>query len=325
MSFLKYLKYLNPLGGLLAFADLHDKSGPLGEAVEGMKGPFESFVNSQTGGVTARDDAMMQYQTQEREAAQDWTAQREDTEYQRRVADMKAAGINPMMAAGSGGVSSSSSGSAAPSGAPAASLSEIMQMMLLPMQKKVMQAQANNLNSQAENRDKLTPAQIEDINQRIQESIAREHEAWKRADEIDYKIQLYISETLLADAQAHLAEVNAQDLQALRESRIALNEARTQEAKASATLAYWNSMYQKGLISEGMCQKVAAKIAAETTLADKQGKLLDEQSKRQAIENSVKSGHWSDEISQSGNGWDKMLMYLDRATSTLGNVLSLHN
>lgn len=319
MSFLNHLKYFNPFGGLFAFADMYNSDG---KNLDGVLKPLKSLVNAQTGGVTDRDRAMMQFETQERVAAQDWTAQREDTEYQRRMADMKAAGINPMMAAGAGGVSSPSSGSAAPSAAPAASLSEIMQMMLLPTQKKVMQAQANNLNSQAENRDKLTPAQIDDINQRIQESIAREHEAWKKAEELDYRIQLDISETLLADAQANLAKVNAEDLQALRQSRIALNEARTAEAKSQATLAYWNAMYQKGLIDEGMCSKVAAKIAAETRLADKQGKLLDEQATRQAIENSVKSGHWSTEISQEGNAWDKVLMYLDRATSTLGNVLS---
>lgn len=299
-------------------------NGPLGQMSDFVADTGLSYLAAQTGGVTERDKAMMEYQTSEREAAQDWTAQREDTEIQRRMADMKAAGINPMMAA-AGGTSSPSSGQTAPSGGSAMSLSDLMQIMLLPTQKKVMEAQAKNLNSQAENRDKLTPAQIEDINQRIQESIAREHEAWKKAEELDYKIQLDISETLLADAQAHLADVNAQDLQALRESRIALNEARTAEAKAQATLAYWNSMYQKGLISEGMCAKVAAKIAAETRLADKQGKLLDEQTTRQEIENSVKSGHWSDTISQEGNAWDKMLMYLDRATSTLGNVLSLHN
>lgn len=323
MSFLKYLKYLNPFGGLTAFADLHDNKGPLGEAVEGMQGPVESFINAQTGGVTARDEAMMNYQTQEREAAQDWTAHREDTEMQRRVADFKAAGVNPMMAVGAGGVSSSSSGSAAPSAAPAASLSELVQLMLLPMQKKVMQAQANNLNSQAENRDKLTPAQIDEINQRIQESIAREHESWKRQEELDYRIQLEISQTLLADAQANLASVSAEDLKALRESRIALNEARTTEAKSQATLAFWNALYQKGLISEGMCAKVAAKIAAETRLADKQGKVLDEQATRQAIENSVKTGHWSDNISQEGSFLDKVLMYLDRGTATLGNILSI--
>lgn len=312
------LRYLNPLGGLNILADLTKSSD-----IPDVGNKLDSFINAQTGGVTERDKAMMEYQTQERVAAQDWTAQREDTEMQRRMADMKAAGINPMMAAGAGGVSSSSSGSAAPSAAPAASLSELMQLMLLPMQKKVMQAQANNLNSQAENRDKLTPAQIEEINQRIQESIAREHESWKRQEELDYRIQLEISQTILADAQANLANVNAEDLKALRESRIALNEARGTEARSQATLAYWNALYQKGLINEGMCHKVAEKIAAETRLADKQGKFLDEQATRQAIENSVKTGHWSDNISQEGTFLDKVLMYLDRGTATLGNILSI--
>lgn len=274
------------------------------------------------------------FSADEAQKNRDFQLEMDSTKYQRQVADMKAAGINPMMAAG--GTPTTPSGSAA---SPAASgegsginLGSVLQLLSLPAQIEKTKAEADeakagaqNKRSEAESRDRLTPKQIEEIEQRIAESIAREHDKWKEAEERDYKIQLAISESLLADAQAHLAEVSAEDIQALRQSKIALNEAKAGREKNEAVLAYYNALYQKGLVDNDMPRKVVEKIDAETIQAIASANHMDAQRVRQEIENSIKNGTWSKEIKTEGTNWDRFLMHLDRATSTLGNVLSLHN
>lgn len=68
-----------------------------------------------------RDLALQAYANEnsaiEAQKARDWNAQREDTYYQRMVEDMKAAGINPIMAISGGGADISPSPTASSSSA----------------------------------------------------------------------------------------------------------------------------------------------------------------------------------------------------------------
>lgn len=58
------------------------------------------------------NDTQMRFNASEAQIARDWEERMSSTAYQRQVADMKAAGINPMVAFNSGGASTPSGGPA---------------------------------------------------------------------------------------------------------------------------------------------------------------------------------------------------------------------
>lgn len=183
----------NVLGGLVGDArSSYNSFKDVAQQISSNGGNYLAGILGQAAGMTSeRDTDMMAYQTSEREAAQDWTAQREDTEIQRRMADMKAAGINPMMAAGSGGVSSSSSGQSAPGSAPlGASLSDLMQLSLLDKQSKLLDEQIKNVGSQT-TKNLAEVLHIKEDTQRI-----KEYEKVLRETSVKLGIENYVSDVL---------------------------------------------------------------------------------------------------------------------------------
>lgn len=325
MSFLKDLMQKAKL--LIGGIGAQYRASPLGQfqqkAQDGSL--LTSAANKYLGsGLTQAEVEANAYNSEEAQKQRDWEEYMSNTETQRRMDDYRAAGINPMMAAAGSGASTPS-GAAATSVSPAGgSLSELFELALLPTQKKVMEAQAKNLEASAgekETKSDFNTAKIDEIKQNIKESQQRIDKMIAEEQKIYSEVDLNAVRELHLYSEINLNDVTAENMEALRASQIALNNARTEEAKAAAGLSYMNMLYQKGLIDNGMCEKVAAKIAAETRLANSQGHALDEQATATAIANALKSGHYSETL--DGTSVKKANLVAYRWSEIIGNILGV--
>lgn len=103
-----------------------------------------SWLDAQTGrALTGAQQQQNQFNSEQAQLSRDWSEQMDNTKYQRSVADMRAAGVNPALAM-SGGVTAPPSSSTASSGSsnPVASMSDIMSMILGKKQGRLLDAQA---------------------------------------------------------------------------------------------------------------------------------------------------------------------------------------
>lgn len=297
---------------------------------------FKNLIASLTGNqLTDAQREANQFTHDERIDAQNWTAQREDTELQRRVADARAAGINPMMVAGNGGVSSPSSGgqSVNPS-SPNFGIGDLMSIFMMPMQMRVMEAQANNLNASAS--EKSSKVHFWEVSA---------DKALAQIGQINAQIKTEGSKSEFYDSRALLARVNASNIEYLQESIKNLYDAQTDLAKSQDTFyqaqafANWiHASYEKGLIDSGYIDSLVKRVNAETadayasasehragvSLKNKQGNYVDAQASGQEIANSLANGTFTGEYMNDDNvtWFDKFVIQGSRLTGMFGNLLS---
>lgn len=114
----------------------------------------DSWLKKESGmALTGAEQQANLFNAQEADKQRLWEEQMSSTAYQRQVADMQAAGINPAMAMQGSSGASTPSGSSATSVSPSAaafSMSDIMQLLMFPIQKKLLRSQANLANKQGE-------------------------------------------------------------------------------------------------------------------------------------------------------------------------------
>lgn len=220
-----------------------------------------------------------------------WNRQMEadNTKYQRQVADMQAAGLNPMLAAG--GTLHSPTSAVAQSVSPSAAtfgLDSVLDIFKLAAELKNLNADTgkkkaeadkvaaetvgqNIVNKYQEERERLTNEGLgvsNDLNRRQINLIS------KQIDDIDSQISLRIEQTSneiekrsLIAAQALLAKMNAYQVAEMLPYAKALSVAQTQEARSNAAFAAAQAAYQNGLINAGYIDYVICKAAADSRIS----------------------------------------------------------
>lgn len=237
----------------------------------------KSLVNNHMSGA---EREAFNLNAQEAQKARDWNLQMDNTKYQRQVADMQSAGINPALAM-NGGVStqatSNATGNASTQMAPMMSVVDLAttaaNLKNLQAQKDLIDAQARLANANAEgteiankyrdryelaiavgqeNAAKLTETQISERNQAIEESKARVQKIIAEAKTEEEKQNAL-------RAQALLDKANAEQIEALKPVLIKLYEAQTEKERAIAAQAFANAAYQQGLMDSGYIEAIAKK------------------------------------------------------------------
>ena len=151
------------LGGLLSFTPLGPVAGAIGSAIGGQ---IDSN-NSASAARSAQADTNT-YNSAEAAANRDFQERMSSTAYQRAVADMQAAGLNPMLAYGQGGAGTPSGSQATSQNVQPQAVQAAASTALASSQIQVQQAQMRNIDADTE----LKEAQIPNVVQQTATSAA---------------------------------------------------------------------------------------------------------------------------------------------------------
>lgn len=287
-----------------------------------------------------------QFNAQQAQVAREWNQQMDNTKYQRQVADMQAAGVNPALAM-QGGVSTQATSNAQAQASnptpPQLDLSQVAQMAMqarqLKIQEKIADADVRLKNAEAENKEtenkyaeeynqlknkgmeavnNLTENQIKEINERIKNLSASTEKLKKEAATEEERKLLTIAERHLKETMERMTEEQRKQIVALLPFQKALMAAQTENQRAQASLNFVHAAYQQGLIDEGMIQASVLEIASNIAKNESQTTLYDKESFAKEMENSIKYG-----IFDFGRGEGKGVVNgVMRFSTMLGKIIS---
>lgn len=256
----------------------------LDEPFTQINGLVDSFINS----------TFKSGRTQQQIEQDAYTAEREDTQVQRRVSDMQAAGLNPALMYQNGGSSPSVNTAASDSGS--SGLSDLLQLAMLPLQMRQVNADISNTNAQAElasaeaartrqqkdfeaelqpllveakkESNNLTRAERNKINAQLDEISANAVKLREEANTEIEKQAYYGAQTILANAEAS-------QIVELMPYRQALMQAQTSEAAVSASLMAVERMYKQRILDSDYLDNMFSEMRSQAASAEAKAKIDD--------------------------------------------------
>lgn len=275
-----------------------------------LKEATRSLLAGWTGeSMTGAQREANEFNAVEAEKNRAWETQMSNTAYQRQVSDMVNAGVNPALAlGGTASGASTPSGTAAQSTAasPPMSMSDVMQIAMLPAQMKMLDQQVRGVelaNQEKEidlkflEQEKVTSlaldsAQIEEIfsaikTQEVERELKRSGISVNEA-ESQLKIQQAIATAI--DNETRDALNNA--LLAYRAAETAYTEQKTEESKKNMQLmqSQMNELYSRSILNAAQAGYFSQ---SEKNLLIESGILrLDEQSKQFTVDHQRADRNW---------------------------------
>lgn len=272
---------------------------------------YKSIENQITRkGLTGAEQEANAFTASEAQKQRDWETEMSNTAYQRQVKDMQAAGVNPALAMSAGGAPtpSGASASSVSPGAGGLSFADIMQAILMPMQKKLLQAQAKQaldsgeaalITAKANARNAGTNERNAATNEVNAETQKYEAETRRMLKDIEAK-RVGIYESLSDEEKKNLAErtafIKVQRDQLPEQLRIAYSHADSDQKRAIAALQTAEAAVQNAATNDRLADyETSLKYTQELLAwADKEGKeivnrYLDDR-QRQELDNLRKEG-----------------------------------
>lgn len=282
------------------------------------------------------------FNAQQAQISREWNEQMDNTKYQRQVADMQAAGVNPALAMNGGVTTQATSNATAQAAQVSAPKLDLTSAVQMAMQAKQLKLQEKSVNAQVKNTDAdtkgkeidnsyrnefnelrnkgmqmaidLTDSQKQEIKHRISNIDASTEKLKKEADTEVERKNLVVAEGILKS-------VNAYQIITMLPYEQAYREAQTEETKTRAALNLVQCLYQEKLLDSGYIESMVRSNNANAS--EKEVKAISTE-----IENALSTGTWYNDEGVLNRGANVMLSTSKAVGGILhnliGGIISFH-
>lgn len=340
-------------GGYYSDGSVKNDNSVLGGFGKGLTSIFENLpelMNSLVtyyahNTLTGAELEQNEWNAAEAQKSRDFTQYMAENKYSMETQSMQNAGINPAMVYGNGNLVPTASNGATGQGSVGAGgdlFAMLSTMMRLPMEIKNMEneikhreseidlnkaneaktaAEAHKIEQEAEGQEQYNRWFVDTYELRKEGlelannlTSAQERAVYKQMDVMEENIKKAQSETVRNIAAAMLDNANARKIVEMLPYEKAYTQAKTEEARAAASLAAVNAAYQKRLLNDGYLDALIDKAKAEAHDAQSRAQL-------DAIKQSIRNGTYG-EIEYNGKFFhDAAAWFNNQANDVLGAMV----